>query len=222
MLYCVASESRANSSAEKASAFAMSPPIGRPLVMFAANPANASAAGPSRLLCRALLSEAAGPPGSAQAAGGLQFLRHRSQRGRIGLRELLADGVEDQVIDPLPLGIVGDVRFGTALPGRRIRRPAGCRWPGTRHGAAGIRGWRGPPRSVADDEERRPSGSIGRPSGPVTAELATGVRVSYRFASTWTVPSGSGTKATSRCPPTSAVRRRRAGQSRCRRRRKPG
>ncbi|WLS43436.1 hypothetical protein Q3V37_18715 [Micromonospora profundi] len=36
----------------------MSPPIGRPLVMFTANPANASAAGPSRLLCKAVLSEA--------------------------------------------------------------------------------------------------------------------------------------------------------------------
>ncbi len=51
------------------------------------------------------------------AAERVQLVAHGPQGGGVGLRVLLADGDEDQVVRPLPLRVVGDVEVGHVLPG---------------------------------------------------------------------------------------------------------
>ncbi|NED54917.1 hypothetical protein G3I24_29025 [Micromonospora aurantiaca] len=52
------------------------------------------------------------------AAERVQLVAHGPQGGGVGLRVLLADGDEDQVVRPLPLRVVGNVEVGHGLAGR--------------------------------------------------------------------------------------------------------
>ncbi|WP_239080202.1 hypothetical protein [Paractinoplanes brasiliensis] len=54
----------------------------------------------------------------------VQLLAHAAQGGRVGFREFLTDPVQDEVVSPLPLGVVGDVevRHRPAAGGWAFRR----------------------------------------------------------------------------------------------------